>query len=1195
MSIFRETFEPFVKNELKRRQDGMLTRTPAFLHQLNSRSAWVRMTSGVNVNNSNDLAKKYVLQGGILNVATTGQGANITDTFALKSGLGGASNTYSNLTVGGATNRLGIKPMPGITNVSIQSKGAYGSLQEATVSFVCWDIKQLEELELLYMRPGYTVLFEMGWDYAKANGVLPRYDILNQTNLVLNDGFKQIYELIEKSNGNYNALLGYVKNYSWSARDDGGYDCTTSIISLGEILESLKCNWVPINTKAFDQGGEGILGLPYSPRVPEKIIESYKQGIIPGLIREIYEWARTKTGGNFVITDNGVTYEVFRKKVGDAKKNDRGGLPKHLSTGNTDYELYITLESLCNLLNRHVLLKDEKNNPLVQVTTNEQAPNGAITNVPLKCIASPLSLSTNLGVCYIENPNWESLKIQTPTTAAPAVTTSISPDLRISIEAKRLGNVGVNRFAKNITKTEFTPPITGTNLIVSAVTSFLNKKEFYTYTSTLGPDPNDPNKKLGLQGDINQLAKELGDALNKVELIPGTNAAGNAILTPKFFFSNGSSFLSSDPSNTQTVNFLDYFGVVDQPGRSGGSGVFNGIYDDLFLYDYDPTPPGKLDPNSSIGLEDPFASSDSLTSAGVPFVKDNIGTIWTKDLVVAALQTALSKVPLSNALQTSLTNQLPQVAQQVAGAATQAGVNEANKKFLVPVTGNSQRQLGNIGNIYVNLEYIYDKAISRNLASNDTQTKNVISIRDFLQDVLREVQNSIGNINTFDLQVDDRNSIGRIIDISSTQSPSSVKDPLFELQIHNLNSCVRTYNFQSKIFPEMGSIIAISAQDPEGIGTLGYDNATLVAWNKGITDRLIPKRLTNPNDLLDKDNKPVTYLLPFLTQMYKYFSIIAGTTSGDDINLVYGGLNFAFRDFLAHLDRTNGGNNNFKTIIPTELHVTLDGIGGLIIGNLFKINEDIVPKGYTGVVGRKLAYIVTGLGHNISNNDWTTELSAYPIVFEQSTGTEVYKQWNNQQYPGTIISAGGRNFNVSGASVNNFSNQSDIDRAFKFFIDNGYSKAAAAALVGSFLQESALIPSIVNFNPNLAFNASGQTYAAGIAQWVGPRRVELLKYAKGKGITISNYDNAVKIVNNSTKTTNSKNTITNAFTNIDLNTQLEFVNKEAAKYPGFSSFKASTDLSQAVLWVYETYEGGNYTTGAALGNREIYANELFNK
>ena len=1007
MSIFRETFEPFVKDELKRRQDGMLTRTPSFLHQLNSRSAWVRMTSGVNVNGSNDLAKKCVLQGGILNVNTVTEGKKVTDTFTLKSGLGGASNAYSNTTVGGTPNRLGIKPMPGITNVSIQSKGAYGSLQEATVSFICWDIKQLEEMELLYMRPGYTVLFEMGWDYARAKGELPRYDILNKPDgLVLNDGFKQIYELIEKSDGNYNALLGYVKNYNWSARDDGGYDCTTSIISLGEILESLKCNWVPINTKAFDQGGKGILGLPYSPRVPEKIIESYKQGIIPGLIREIHEWAITKIGGNLEIYDNGVTYNIFRKKVGDAKKTDRGGLPKHLNTGKTAYELYITLESLCNLLNRHVLLKDEKNNPLVQVTTNEQAPNGTLTNVPLKCIASPLSLSTNLGVCYIENPNWESLKIQTPTTNTPAATTSISSDIRSAVVSKDF--IGVLRFAKNITKTEFTPPVTGFN-IVEAVTSLLNSKKYYTYTSTLRPDPNDPNKKLGLQGDINQLAKELGDALIDVQIISGKDADGNAILIPKFIFFDGSSFLSSTPSNKQTVNFLDYFGVVDK-ARTGGSGISQGIYNDLFFYNYDPTPPGKVNLGGFGPSEDPFKESDLS-------VKDNIGVLWTRDLVVAALKTALSNVSLSDTLQKKLTQQLSPVAQQVAAAATQAGVNEATKKFLVPVTGDTQRQLGNIGNIYVNLEYIYDKAISRNLASNDNQTKNVISIRDFLQDILRDVQNSIGNINTFDLQVDDRNSIGRIIDISSTQNPSSVKDPLFELQIHNLNSCVRTYNFQSKIFPEMGSIIAISAQDPAGIGTLGYDNATLVAWNDGISDRLIPKRLTNPNDLLDKDNKPVSYLLPFLTQMYQYFNIIAGTSSGDDINLVYGGLNFAFRDFLAHLDRTNGGNNIYKTIIPTELNITLDGIGGIIIGNLFKINEDIVPKGYKGVLGRKLAYIVTGLGHNISDNDWTTDLKAYPIVFEQSKGTAIYKQWKNQKYPGTVLQVGGRNFNLSGANL----------------------------------------------------------------------------------------------------------------------------------------------------------------------------------
>jgi hypothetical protein len=988
MSIFRETFEPFVKEELNRRQAGMLTRNPNFIHQLNSRSAWVRMTSGVNVNGSNNLAKNYVLQGGILNVATATKGDKVTDIFALKSGLGGASNTYSNKTAGGATNRLGIKPMPGITNVSIQSKGAYGSLQEATVSFVCWDIKQLEELELLYMRPGYTVLFEMGWDYAKANGVLPRYNILTPTKipLVLNDAFKDIHTLIEKSKGSYSALLGYVKNYSWSARDDGGYDCTTSIISLGEVLESLKCNWVPINTKAFDRSNRGLLGLTASPEIPE----SYKQGIIPGLLREIYQYVRPGSntgviGINFKVPDNDISYDVFRKKVGSAKKNNRGGLAKNLNTGETSYEHYITLQSFCDLINKHVLLKDgsKEDNPLVQITTNEQAPNGTLTNVPLKCIASPLSLSTNLGVCYVENPNWESLEVQTPPVSS-TVETTILGDISTAIGAETFGwgfgdypNNVFKRFASNITKTELDSVTTGFNLI-DVASALLNRKKFYTYKSS-----------LGLQGDIDKLASDLGNALTKVEYVPVKDQDGNISLRPKFFFFNGSSFISTT-SNNSNIDVLDYFGTAEA------------VYLQLFRYDYDKN--GKLNTNANEGRpEDPFLESNSI-------VKDNKGTSWTKQGVVSAIQKALSNIPINPVLKKSLEDQVPEVAQQIAEQAEQAGKSEASKQFLVDVKGVNEKQLGIIGNIYVNLEYLYDKAISRNLAANDNQTKNVISLRDYLQEILRDVQNSIGNLNTFDLQVDDRNSIGRIIDINSTQDPLNVKDELFTLQIHNLSSCVRQYNFQSKIFPEMGSIIAISAQDPAGVGTLGYDNATLVAWNQGISDRLIPKKLTSKNDLLDQQNKVVTYILPFLTQMWKYFKVISDGSSEDDINLVYGGLNFAFRDFLAHLDKENVGSNRFKTIIPTELSVTLDGIGGIIIGNLFKINEDIVPKGYRGVAGRKLAYIVTRLGHTITDNDWTTQISAYPIIFEPSIGSEVWKQWNNEQYPGdaTIIRVGGR-------------------------------------------------------------------------------------------------------------------------------------------------------------------------------------------
>jgi hypothetical protein len=209
----------------------------------------------------------------------------------------------------------------------------------------------------------------------------------------------------------------------------------------------------------------------------------------------------------------------------------------------------------------------------------------------------------------------------------------------------------------------------------------------------------------------------------------------------------------------------------------------------------------------------------------------------------------------------------------------------------------------------------------------------------------------------------------------------------------------------------MGSIIAISAQDPSGIGKLGYDNATLVAWNEGISDRLIPTKDFSSTIKLANESDATTFLLPFLTKIYSYFEALKSNDKSN-INFAYGGLNFAYRDFLANLNKYDE-RNNFKTIIPTELSITLDGIGGMVIGNLFTINQEVIPKGYKGTKERKLAYIVTKLSHDIQNNDWTTTLSAYPIIFENAPAQNITKKWKNQKYPGTSgfsLSIGGKSF-----------------------------------------------------------------------------------------------------------------------------------------------------------------------------------------
>jgi muramidase (phage lysozyme) len=325
----------------------------------------------------------------------------------------------------------------------------------------------------------------------------------------------------------------------------------------------------------------------------------------------------------------------------------------------------------------------------------------------------------------------------------------------------------------------------------------------------------------------------------------------------------------------------------------------------------------------------------------------------------------------------------------------------------------------------------------------------------------------------------------------------------------------------------MGSIIAISAQDVNGIGKLGYDNATLVAWNEGVIDRLIPKKDFTSLIKLSKEDNPITFIYPFLTKMYSYFQATRGVSS-ENPNFAYGGLNFAYRDFLAYLARIDE-RNNFKAIIPTELSVTLDGIGGIVIGNIFSINQDIIPKGYRSTSNRTLAYIVTRISHNLQDNDWTTTLNAYPIIFENKEGVNAAQDWDNQQYPGAkpgenviTLSAGGKviakipnRFVPAAAKIASFGDVSKaIPLAARPLLDTiayaegtaGVSQNGYDVLVG-FGQIPAWVPNYASGHPNIPVyisNINNSSTAAGRYQfltstWNGLGLKEFNKENQDKG------------------------------------------------------------------------------------------------
>ena len=221
------------KAVIKKRND----RSTEDLLFLNSTTGWVKMTSAVDVSTetdikgnpvySNDTSKKNVLLGGTLNSGSI-QGGIFNDT----------DNAYKK------SDMLGYRPMAGITGFKVDSKNTFGTLRVATVDFKANSIEQLDDLEQLFLRPGFSVLLEWGHSlYLDNKGTLGK-TIKTFPDFFTGKSAKKIYEEIESlqkgSNYNYDAMYGFIKNFAWSYNLDGGYDCKVDLVSRGELIESLE-------------------------------------------------------------------------------------------------------------------------------------------------------------------------------------------------------------------------------------------------------------------------------------------------------------------------------------------------------------------------------------------------------------------------------------------------------------------------------------------------------------------------------------------------------------------------------------------------------------------------------------------------------------------------------------------------------------------------------------------------------------------------------------------------------------------------------------------------------------------------------------------------------------------------------------------------------------------------------------------
>ena len=137
------------------------------------------------------------------------------------------------------------RPMPGIKSIDVSFKGGVRALREATISWTCWDWGELNNLMPHFLAHGKTVMIEWGWAYDKITlGTLPNFltkdENTNQYRINAS-AYNNYKNQILDTKGDMDLMIGIVKNFEFNTRADGGFDCQTILTSVGNsILESTR-------------------------------------------------------------------------------------------------------------------------------------------------------------------------------------------------------------------------------------------------------------------------------------------------------------------------------------------------------------------------------------------------------------------------------------------------------------------------------------------------------------------------------------------------------------------------------------------------------------------------------------------------------------------------------------------------------------------------------------------------------------------------------------------------------------------------------------------------------------------------------------------------------------------------------------------------------------------------------------------
>ena len=150
------------------------------------------------------------------------------------------TNLYNARSLPGKT-KVPSRPAPGIKDLTSEFTSTNNTQfnRKVSINFTCYSLRDLEILTERFMTFGRKVYVQWGWA-TQGQNVEALINEEGKVNYSKKDEKNEVSEIsrlqemvIEKGKGDFDAIIGFVNNFNWTLREDGGFDCTTELTAQG--------------------------------------------------------------------------------------------------------------------------------------------------------------------------------------------------------------------------------------------------------------------------------------------------------------------------------------------------------------------------------------------------------------------------------------------------------------------------------------------------------------------------------------------------------------------------------------------------------------------------------------------------------------------------------------------------------------------------------------------------------------------------------------------------------------------------------------------------------------------------------------------------------------------------------------------------------------------------------------------------